>query len=215
MTMQEPVPQSSSNATPSRRRSRLLYVPLAVFLAIAGLFLLRLFSGDASLIPSALINRPAPDFALGAVEGLEGVPGLSQADLAQGHVSVVNFFASWCVPCRQEHAVLMQLAADPALSRAGLHLVGIAYKDKSDNIRQFLAQSGGNPYAAIGDDTKGRVGIDWGLYGVPETYVVRGDGTIAYKFIGPLSDQTLRDTLVPEIRKAGLTLPSAQAVPPR
>jgi len=213
--MQEPLPQSTPGDHPARRRSLLLYVPLAIFLAIAGLFLLRLFSGDASLIPSALINRPAPDFTLGAVEGFEGVPGLSRVDLAQGHVSVVNFFASWCVPCRQEHPVLMQLAADPALGRAGLRLVGIAYKDKPDNIRQFLAQSGGNPYAAIGDDTKGRVGIDWGLYGVPETYVVRGDGTIAYKFIGPLSDETLRDTLVPEIRKAGLTLPSAEAAPSR
>ncbi|ACB94359.1 DsbE family thiol:disulfide interchange protein [Beijerinckia indica] len=195
-------PQKSPG--PANRRSWLIFAPLLLFLAIAGLFLVRLFAGDASLLPSALIDRPTPTFALSPVEGLQDVTGLSNQDLAQGHVSVVNFFASWCVPCHQEHGVLMQLAADPTLQRAGLRLYGIAYKDKPENIRQFLNQRGGNPYAAIGNDAKGRVGIDWGLYGVPETYVVRGDGTIAYKFIGPLSDESLRETLVPEIKKADL-----------
>ena len=127
--------------------------------------------------------------------------GLSNADLKQGHVTLVNVFASWCIPCREEAPVLLALSKDKDLAAEGVRLTGIAYKDAPANARQFLAE-GGNPYAAIGADRSGRTGIDFGVYGVPETYVIRGDGVISYKFIGPLSEQDLETTLPAEIAKA-------------
>ncbi|WP_395665704.1 DsbE family thiol:disulfide interchange protein [Methylocella sp.] len=186
---------------PRKRRPLLVYLPLALFAALATLFLFRLYAGDASRLPSALIDRPVPVFSLPGVEGLKGADGLSDADLRQGHVTVLNIFASWCVPCREEHPVLEGLAADPAFKDTGARLVGLAYKDSPQNVRSFLTRLG-NPFATIGADEKGRAAIDFGVYGVPETYVVRGDGTIAYRFVGPLTPETARDTLLPEIRKA-------------
>src|SRR5208283_462168 len=168
---------------------------------LAGLFLLRLFAGDASRLPSALIGRPAPPFALPAVVGLKGVPGLGDENLREGHVSVVNVFASWCAPCHAEHATLMALAGDPALTAKGVRLYGLSYKDEPANALKFLTDDG-NPYAAIGADLSGRTAIDFGVYGVPETFIVKGDGTVAYKFVGPLSPQALAATLIPEIEKA-------------
>ena len=184
-----------------RQNSLLRLLPLGVFILLAGLFLLRLFAGDASRLPSALIGRPAPPFALPAVEGIEGVPGFSDENLREGHVSLVNVFASWCAPCHAEHATLMALARDPALKDKGVRLYGLSYKDEPANARKFI-EGDGNPYAAIGADFSGRAAIDFGVYGVPETFVVRGDGTIAYKFVGPLSPQALATTLIPEIEKA-------------
>ncbi|MGH6821738.1 MAG: DsbE family thiol:disulfide interchange protein [Methylocella sp.] len=171
------------------------------FAALAALFVIRLYSGDASLLPSALIGKQVPAFSLPPVEGLPDKPGFSDADLRQGKVTVVNVFASWCVPCHQEHELIMRLSADPALARAGVLMFGLAYKDEPTNIRRFLAEAG-DPFAKIGADRKGRTAIDWGVYGVPETYIVKGDGTIAYRFAGPISDESYRDVILPEIDKA-------------
>jgi cytochrome c biogenesis protein CcmG/thiol:disulfide interchange protein DsbE len=197
-----PLPPPATETTAPHRRGRILaLVPLVGFLALAAIFLVRLGSGDASLIPSALIGKPAPAFDLPPLEGLPGGRGLSDADLKQGRVTLVNVFASWCVPCRDEAPVLLEIARNKTLAARGVRLTGIAYKDDPANTRQFLAE-GGNPYAAIGTDRSGRTGIDFGVYGVPETYVVRGDGVISYKFIGPLSDQDVATTLQTEIDKA-------------
>lgn len=185
-------PQTASKPA---RRSRLVYVPLVVFLALAALFLLRLFAGDASRLPSALIGKPVPSFALPAVEGLEGEPGFTDADLRQGQVTLVNVFASWCVPCHQEHEYLMELAGQ------GVRIFGLAYKDDPANITKFLGSSG-NPYANVGADRSGRVAIDWGVYGVPETFIVKGDGTIAYKLVGPMDAEILRAVVLPQVAAA-------------
>ncbi|GAC1334791.1 MAG: DsbE family thiol:disulfide interchange protein [Beijerinckiaceae bacterium] len=190
---------STAEAPAPRRVAKvLMLLPLLGFAAVAALFRTRLSGGDASRLPSALIGRQIPNFDLPPLQGVP-TPGLSAADLRQGHVTLVNVFASWCVPCHAEHAILMQIAGDA--KRLGIALVGLAYKDEPENTRRFLGQSG-NPYARIGVDTAGRVGIDFGVYGVPETYVVKPDGTIAYRFVGPLSEQSLRDVLMPQIAAA-------------
>ena len=165
-------------------RIRILYlVPLIVFAALALLFLIRLYAGDPSRVPSALIGRPIPAVALEPLPGLaqdgQPVPGLSDADL-KGRVTVVNVWASWCAPCRQEHPALIELAKNPSI-----RVVGINYKDNPENARRFLGQLG-NPFAAVGVDPSGRTAIDWGVYGVPETFVVGPDGAIRHKHIGPL-----------------------------
>jgi cytochrome c biogenesis protein CcmG, thiol:disulfide interchange protein DsbE len=182
------------------RRLRFLYLlPLLVFAGLALLFLVRLFAGDPSRVPSALIGRPVPAFTLDPVPGLteagNPVPGLSDADL-KGRVTVVNVWASWCVPCRQEHPALVELAKDPAV-----RVVGINYKDNPDNARRFLRDLG-NPFAAIGADSSGRAAIDWGVYGVPETFVVGPDGTIRHKHIGPLQPGQMR-AFTDAVRAAG------------
>jgi cytochrome c biogenesis protein CcmG/thiol:disulfide interchange protein DsbE len=183
-----------------RRGSRwLLFLPIVAFAALAALFFIRLYAGDASLLPSALIGRPVPHFDLPPLAGVQ-TPGLSDADLRQGRVTLVNVFASWCVPCHAEHAVLMQIARDPQL-KDRVVLVGLAYKDQPENTRRFLGQ-GGNPFQRIGVDASGRAAIDFGVYGVPETYVIKPDGTIAYRFVGPLSPESLREVLLPQIAAA-------------
>lgn len=184
---------------PSRRRASVLaLVPLVLFLALAALFYARLGAGDPSEVPSALIGKPVPDFRLDAIAGLtqDGtpVPGLSSADLAKG-VSVVNVFASWCAPCRAEHPLLTELAEDRRI-----RLYGLNYKDADDQALRFL-NGLGNPYAAVGADRKGRVGIDWGVYGVPETFVV-ADGHIVAKLVGPLTPDRISAELKPAINKA-------------
>jgi cytochrome c biogenesis protein CcmG/thiol:disulfide interchange protein DsbE len=181
--------------------SRLRFLPLVLFALLAALFLLRLFAGDASRIPSALIGKPAPVFALPALDGLQNTPGLSTEDLKKGHVSLVNIFASWCAPCRQEHPVLMAIARDERLKEKGVEVYGLSYKDEPANSLGFL-QEGGNPFTRIGVDPAGRTAIDFGVYGVPETFVIKGDGTIAYKFIGPLTASAVATVLLPEIEKA-------------
>ncbi len=189
----------SSDAAGGPRRNRLLsLLPLFAFAALAGLLLFRLFAGDASRIPSALIGKPAPSFNLPT---LGGGPPLKDADLRAGHVTIVNVFASWCLPCHEEHALLMQLAQDPTLKAKGVEIIGIAQKDEPENTRRFLGAKG-DPYARVGLDRDGQSGIEWGVYGVPETYIVKGDGTIAYKFIGPMTAETLASVVRPEIAKA-------------
>jgi cytochrome c biogenesis protein CcmG/thiol:disulfide interchange protein DsbE len=177
----------------ARRRPLWLLLPLVAFLALAALFYYRLGAGDPSRIPSALINKPVPDFALPPIRAGDG-DGLASSDLSAG-VHVVNVWASWCGPCRQEHPILMQLAADPRFE-----LDGINYKDVPENALRFVGALG-NPFAEIGADRDGAVGIDWGVYGVPETFIVK-DGIIVHKFIGPLSEEGLASDFMPALEKA-------------
>ena len=181
---------SASAAAPRRVLARLgMIIPILVFFGISALFLVRLGAGDPSLVPSALIGKPAPEFALKPLDGLStsGPPGLSSADLRRGHVTIVNVFASWCVECQKEQGALMALASDRTLQRQGVKLTGIVYKDDPRNALAYLTTNG-NPFAQVGTDRSGRTGIDFGVYGVPETYVIKGDGTIAYKMVGGISD---------------------------
>lgn len=189
----------SGQDQPKRGFPLLVLLPLIIFGALAALFLFQLTLGnDPSKIPSALINKPAPEFDLPPVEGIEqlgsSVPGFAREDLI-GHVSVVNIFASWCGPCRQEHPLLEDMA-----KLDGFQMIGINYKDKPDNARRFLKDLG-NPYVRIGADNSGRAGIDWGVYGVPETFVIDRTGTIRYKFIGPLDPKSYKDEFLPELNK--------------
>ena len=190
---------ANGNNTPGWRRGLLLFIPLGVFLVLAAIFYIRLGAGDISRIPSALIGRPAPTTVLAGVTGLERdgkpVPGLD-AESFKGTVAVLNVWASWCVPCRDEAPLLLALARDQRV-----RILGINYKDSADNARRFLARYG-NPYAANGADSNGRASIEWGVYGVPETFVVGRDGRIAYKLIGPIEPNNLEKALKPEIEKA-------------
>jgi cytochrome c biogenesis protein CcmG/thiol:disulfide interchange protein DsbE len=189
-------PEPARNAGP---RPRLAFLPFVIFCGLAFLFLLRLFAGDASRLPSALIGKQAPTFDLPGLE--PGKPGLSNADLRRGHVSVLNVFASWCGPCHEENPLLLSLAQDKTLAGEGVQLIGFAYKDAPDDTRRYLGAEG-NPYSRIGVDQAGRAGIDFGVYGVPETFIIKGDGTIAFKFVGPIDMAILNGTILPQIEKA-------------
>ena len=190
---------SISAQSEAPRRRWLLLLPLALFLALATLFVLRLGAGDPSRIPSALIGRPAPPTALPPVAGLtqagKPLPGIDTAAF-KGAVSLVNVWASWCVPCHDEAPLLTQLAQD-----ARIRLVGINYKDQPDNARRFLGRYG-NPFVAVGVDPNRRASIEWGVYGVPETFVVGRDGRIFYKLIGPITPANYDMVLKAEIEKA-------------
>jgi cytochrome c biogenesis protein CcmG, thiol:disulfide interchange protein DsbE len=181
------------------RRLLLMTLPLIVFAGLAVLFWYRLGDGDPSRIPSALIGRPAPQTALPALDGLvndgNAVPGLDPATF-KGKVSIVNVWASWCVPCHDEAPLLTELAKDKRLQ-----LVGINYKDSADNARRFLGRYG-NPFGIVGVDGNGRAAIEWGVYGVPETFIVGRDGKIAYKLVGPITPDNVDMVLKPEIEKA-------------
>ena len=181
-----------------RPRRWVAFLPLAGFAVVAALLFARLYAGDPARLPSALIGQSAPPFTL---SGLDGAPPPTDADLRQGHVSVVNVFGSWCQPCHLEHPYLMALAADQELKGKGVVVYGVAQKDSAENVRRFLGADG-NPYARVGLDPNGRAGIDWGVYGVPETFIVRGDGTIAYKIVGPITAETAASELKPQILKA-------------
>jgi cytochrome c biogenesis protein CcmG, thiol:disulfide interchange protein DsbE len=174
---------------------RALYLlPAAVFLVVAGYFALALQSGrDPSLLPSALIDKPAPNFTLA---GFDGKDGLSR-DALKGRVALVNFFASWCVPCRAEAPLLMRLAAEEHVP-----LYGIAYKDKPEDARRYLEQFG-DPYRRVGLDENGRTAIDFGVYGVPETYLIDRNGHIRYRFVGPLTAEAVKTELEPRLKRLG------------
>lgn len=184
-----------TQAVQRRRLPLLAIVPLALFLGLAGVFLVMLLSGrDASVVPSALIGSPAPQTSLPPLEG-SPLPGIESAAL-EGQLTLVNVWASWCAPCRQEHPLLMDLAEDE-----GLIIAGLNYKDRPEQAREFLAELG-NPYDAIGVDRSGRTAIDWGVYGVPETFLVGPDGTILYKHVGPFTPQSMREGLMVAIERA-------------
>jgi cytochrome c biogenesis protein CcmG/thiol:disulfide interchange protein DsbE len=190
---------TATDHKPARRRL-LVLLPLAVFLAIAALFFFRLGSGDPSRIPSALIGHPAPQTNMPPVPGLlardgKPLPGIAAADFNDA-VTLVNVWASWCIPCHDEAPLLNALAAD-----SRIRLVGINYKDQPDNARRFLGRHG-NPFAAAGADGNGRASMEWGVYGVPETFLVGRDSKIAYKLVGPITEANLERVLKPEIEKA-------------
>ena len=180
-------------------------IPLVLFLGLALLFIIRLSAGDPSRIPSVLIGRQAPQTELPALPGLlrDGVPvpGLD-ATAFKDEVTVLNVWASWCVPCRDEAPLLMTLADDKRI-----RVIGINYKDQPDNARRFLGRYG-NPFGIVGVDGNGRASIEWGVYGVPETFLVGRDGRIAFKLVGPITPQNLDAVLKPEIEKA-LAVPSS------
>ena len=179
-------------------RRRLLYlVPAIVFGVIASYFLWGLITDrDPRAIPSVMIDQPVPEFDLAPIEGMEG-PGLAAADLRNGQVTLVNFFASWCLPCLAEHPFLIELAEPD-----GVRLVGINYKNEPEEARAWLAELG-NPYARIGADTSGRVGIEWGVYGLPETFVIDKQGRIRYRHVGPIDARALKREIRPRLRKLG------------
>ncbi len=174
----------------------LLPVGLFALLAVVfGVYLWQVGSGgkDISQIPSALIDKPVPAFDLPPIQGR--TDGLKTADL-QGKVALVNVWASWCPPCRAEHPVLMTLARD------GVPIYGINYKDRPQDALRFLNELG-NPFARIGADTDGRVSIDWGVYGYPETFVVDAQGRIRYRHVGPINPGQLDSVIRPILRKVG------------
>lgn len=183
---------SEVTATPPRRSPWLYAIPLLVFAALAAVFAKGLFSGDASKVPSALIGKPAPAVTLAPLEGLQRdgrpVPTFDMADLAKGKATIVNVFASWCAPCRVEHPFLVAMADSAAVKQGKVGLVGFNYKDEAENARRFLGALG-NPYSAVGVDRNGRAAIDWGVYGVPETFLIGPDGRILDKHVGPLDGQ--------------------------
>ena len=183
----------------SRTSRWLMALPLLAFAALAAVFWFRLGSGDPSRIPSALIGHPAPQTALPPLDGLTNngaqVPGLDPAAF-KGKVSVVNVWASWCIPCHDEAPLLTELGKDTRLQ-----VVGINYKDSPDNARRFLGRYG-NPFGVVGVDGNGRAAIEWGVYGVPETFIVGRDGTIVYKMVGPVTPENINTELRAEIDKA-------------
>ncbi len=181
------------------RKFVVFFLPLIIFLALAALFFFRLGSGDPARLPSALIGRAAPATILPPLPGVERdgkpVPGITP-DLFPGKVTLVNIWASWCGPCHEEAPLLHQIAQDKRIQ-----LVGIDYKDLPDNARRFLGRYG-NPFAAVGADSTGRASIEWGVYGVPETFIVGRDGRISFKLVGPITPDNLEKNVKPEIEKA-------------
>ncbi len=182
---------------PPPRRRLMVLAPLLAFAAMAILFAFALTKGDPSKLPSALIGKPAPTLALTPIEGLhdgpQAVPLLKQDDLVLSDVTILNFWASWCGPCVEEHPFLIELARIP-----GVRVVGVNYKDLGANARRFLGRYG-NPYAAIGADTTGRAAIEWGVYGMPETFILDRKGVIVHKLVGQITPQALRERLLPTI----------------
>ena len=167
-------------------------LPLVLFFVLVGYFLISLRPGhDIHELPSAMIEKPAPAFD---IPGLNNSTPLTLAGL-KGHVVVVNFFASWCVPCRVEHPLLLRLAQQDHLP-----LYGIAYKDKPADANRLLTTFG-DPYKQIGMDQDGRVGLDFGVYGVPETYVIDANGIIRRRFVGPLTSETVDKDLIPLLKQ--------------
>ncbi len=185
---------------PPPRRTLIVFAPVVLFVGLAALLGYALTTAGPSQLPSTLLGKPVPEVALGPLAGLatggKPVPGLASADLARGDVVVVNFWASWCVPCVQEHPLLSQLKR-----QTGVRLVGINHKDPPPGGLRFLARLG-NPFDAVGVDTNGRAAIEWGVYGMPETFVVDGAGRVAYKHIGPISAEQLATKLIPAIEAA-------------
>lgn len=175
-------------------RYLLFALPLLALVALVAVFATSM-NRDPGLVRSVLIDKPAPTVTLAAVEGLD-VPGFATADL-KGAPTIVNVFASWCIPCRAEHPLLEALKAE-----TGVRLFGINQADAPENARAFLAELG-NPYDAVGADRDRRASIEWGVYGVPETFIVDGAGVIVFKHVGPLTVQSLEAEVLPALARAG------------
>jgi len=181
------------------RRGIILALPLAIAVGLLALFYAALNSGDPQKLPSVLIGKPVPQFALAPIPAEGGGaawPSFSSGDLAQGEPGIVNFWASWCAPCIVEHPVLMALSRE-----SGVPVFGINYKDKPDAARKFIGRYG-NPYKAIGVDDTGRTAIDFGVYGVPETYVIDGKGRIVLRHAGPLTPEAVEQQIKPALASA-------------
>jgi len=176
-------------------------LPLFIFLGIAGASysLLSTEGRDVSALPSALIDKPAPDLNVPELAGLavngEQVPGMKQG-MFKDKVSIVNVFASWCVPCRQEHPQIIELGKDDRLQ-----VVGINQRDSTRNALGFLSELG-NPYDVVGVDRNARASIKWGVYGVPETFIVNHESRIIFKHVGPINQRDLEERLIPIIEDA-------------
>lgn len=177
------------------KRRLLVFSPLVIFGLMAIFFFLQLTSGrNIQDIPSVLIGKQAPSLSLPAIEG-SSLPGVEQ-NIVSGKLTLLNVWASWCGPCRVEHPFLMELAKDERLQ-----IVGLNYKDKSTNANRFLAELG-NPYVAVGVDPNGIAAIDWGVYGVPESFLISPDGIILYKHIGPITETSFQSKVLPAIAAA-------------
>lgn len=192
-------PQDNRPKSRGVSRHTLALIPLLVFGGIAATAAKMLYDQDfhgknIAEIPSALIGTKAPSLNLPLLEG-SNLPALTD-EAVKGKLTLVNVFASWCIPCRDEHPLLKQLAED-----GRLNIVAINYKDKNENALRFLSELG-NPYHAIGIDPNGKAAIDWGVYGIPESYLVTPDGTIIYKRVGPFDDISLKEGLFPAMEKA-------------
>ncbi len=192
-------PQENGPKSRGVSRYALALIPLLVFGGIAATAAKMLYDQDfhgknIAEIPSALIGTKAPSLNLPPLEG-SNLPALTD-EAVKGKLTLVNVFASWCIPCRDEHPLLKQLAED-----GRLNIVAINYKDKNENALRFLGELG-NPYHAIGVDPNGKAAIDWGVYGIPESYLVAPDGTIIYKRVGPFDDISLKEGLFPAMEKA-------------
>ena len=176
-----------------------LALPLLIFALLAGLFWFALHGGDPSRLPSAMVGKSVPTFTLPPIEELTGAgaEGFASSDLAKGEPTIVNVWASWCVPCHEEQHLLIDLAKQP-----GVRLYGINYKDDPVAARRFLGRYG-NPFQRLGVDQWGRVAIDFGVYGVPETFVIAGDGKIAYRHVGPLTEDAIMQKLLPLVQPSG------------
>ena len=168
-------------------------VPVVIFFGLSWLLYIGLFQGPPSLLPSPLVGKPAPDISLPALDA--EAQNFNRAELGQGHPIIVNFWASWCAPCRIEHSTLQALAA-----RKGITLYGVDYKDKPEDGRAFLSELG-NPFGKINEDRDGRVAIDWGVTGVPETFVIDSKGIIRVHYAGPLNDQVVERLILPALEK--------------
>lgn len=193
--------------SPARKRGfGWIIAPVIGFAALVVLFAFALRSGDPSRLPSALIGKPAPLTQFPALDGLrtdeKAVPGFSSTELATGRPVVVNFWASWCVPCAEEQPLLVELQ-----KRTGVALYGVNYKDDPVAARRFLGRYG-NPFTAVGTDANGRGAIEWGVYGMPETFVLNGKAEIVFKHVGPISAESIETKLIPAIARAGSAAPT-------
>lgn len=193
-------PAVSDHATDRRRMSGWQMAPVLIFASVVALFGFALTSGDPSKLPSTFIGKPVPAVSFPPVdelvEGGRAVPGFNNADLAAGKVSVVNFWASWCAQCTDEHPLLAGLA-----KKAEVAIYGVNHKDQPAAARRFLGRYG-NPFSAVGTDADGRGAIEWGVYGMPETFVVNGRGEIVYKHVGAITEDSLASKLIPAIEAA-------------